>query len=236
MEFKKIWKGYRYFGVINMEVDYYLEKRMEKYDKWVEEGKILTPSKVIPSPESVTNLQWVLPTNQVLEILRNSETIALTDCDCRLRYKNCDKPLDVCLLLDNVANIMVQKKKARYIDLDEAMGKIELANKHGLVHLTLYHPKHNISALCSCCECCCHDIQIMKKFERPDYIAHSDYIAEIDKSSCINCGLCKERCIFDAYEKGDIITYNSKKCYGCGVCLTTCPTQSITLKLRINEK
>ena len=218
-----------------MEKDHDLKERMVKYDKWVAEGKIPTASKVIPVSESLTSLQWVLPTNQALEILENSRSFALKDCGCRTKYKKCDKPVEICLVLDDTAEKFVQKKEARYIDLDEAVEKIELANKHGLVHLALYTPEQRIHALCSCCECCCHDMQIMTQYERPDYITHSDYIVEVDKSSCINCGLCKERCAFGAYKKNDIITYNPKKCYGCGLCLTTCPTNSIILKPRTNR-
>jgi len=57
-----------------------LEKRMQMFDGWVKEGKIPTSSKVIPVNQSVSALQWVLPTQQVLEILRNSRSFALANC------------------------------------------------------------------------------------------------------------------------------------------------------------
>ena len=66
-------------------MDHTLIERMAKYDEWVADGKIPTASKVIPVRESVTGLQWVLPTNQVLEILRNSRLFAITNCECRTK-------------------------------------------------------------------------------------------------------------------------------------------------------
>jgi len=51
-----------------------LEKRMLMFDGWVKEGKIPSSSKVIPVQQSLAGLQWVLPTQQVLEILRNSRS------------------------------------------------------------------------------------------------------------------------------------------------------------------
>ncbi len=209
-----------------------LEERIIKYDSWVSEGKIPASSKVIPINEALNTLEWILPTNQVIEILRNSRSVALQNCDCRTKNKKCDNPIDVCFLINDTADKNVQNGKARYIKMDEAIEKLKLANEYGLVHLTIYNPDQHIFALCSCCECCCHDLQIMKKYSRTDFIAHSDYIAEMNTSSCKNCGKCIERCRFGAYEKNDIIVYNSKRCYGCGLCVTSCPTNSIILKLR----
>ena len=141
--------------------------------------------------------QWVLPTQQVIEIIRNARSFALAPCACRTRYQRCDNPLEVCLYINDVADKMVAEGKARYISLDEAKERLKLANEHGLVHLTFYKPDQFIYALCSCCECCCHDIQFMKKYQRPDLIAHADYVAEVDANACIQCGACVKRCMFE---------------------------------------
>lgn len=213
--------------------DEYLEERLAKFDRWIKEGKIPSSSKVIPLAESVSGLQWVLPTQQVFEILRNMRTFALANCMCRERYKRCDNPLEICIFTNDTADQQVAEGKARYITLEEAKEKLKLAHEHGLVHLTFYSPNQYIYALCSCCECCCHDLQFMKKYQRPDLIAHADYIAEVDASACVQCGICVERCVFDAQEKkGDAIVFHREKCYGCGVCVTTCPAGAIQMKLR----
>jgi len=57
-------------------------------------------------------------------------------------------------------------------------------------------------------------------------------LAAIDESNCVKCGLCREKCRFDA------ITENFKvdpfSCEGCGVCTIVCPTNAITLTERIS--
>lgn len=216
--------------------DEWLEERLERFDGWIREGKIPTSSKVVPTQASLSGQQWVLPTQQVLEILRNARSFALADCACRTRYKRCDNPLEVCLYTNDVADTMVAEGKARRVSLDEAKERLKLANEHGLVHLTFYKPDQFVYAVCSCCECCCHDIQFMKKYQRPDLIAHADYIAEVDAEACIQCGACVKRCMFGAQESdGNRVTFHQDKCYGCGLCVTTCPTNALTMKLRVSK-
>lgn len=213
--------------------DIELEERMVKFDTWVKEGKIPCSSKVIPVNQSLHALQWVLPTQQMLEILRNSRSYALADCLCRSKHRRCGNPLEVCFYTNDVADKKVAEGAARHVDLDEAAEILKLANQHGLVHLTIYNPEQHVYAVCSCCECCCHDIEFMKKLGRPDLVAHADYIASVNTGSCINCGACVDRCIFDAQEmQGATVTYHLEKCYGCGLCVTTCPTGSISMMLR----
>ncbi len=204
---------------------------MARYDRWLKSGKIDFSSKVIPIRESLDARQWVLPTRQVLDILRESDPIGLTDCICRSYYKRCDHPLEVCLLLNRVATKEIEKKQARPVTVEAASKILENANKRGLIHLTFYMPGPEIYALCSCCDCCCHDLQILKKYQRPDLIVRSDYIAVDDPEKCVQCGVCAQRCIFDArWMADDKMFFNSRKCYGCGLCSTTCPTKAIEIK------
>ena len=55
--------------------------------------------------------------------------------------------------------------------------------------------------------------------------------AEIDEDACISCAACaNERCQVNAIEEGDE-SYRvvKEKCIGCGLCITTCPTEAIHL-------
>lgn len=215
------------------ERDEELEKRMMMFDGWVKEGKIPSSSKVIPVKESLGSLQWVLPTQQVLEILRNSRSYALANCLCRTKHKRCDNPLEVCFYTNGVADKKVEQGAARRVDLKEATEVLKLANQFGLVHLTIYNPEQHVYALCSCCECCCHDIEFMKKLGRPDLVAHADYVASVDKNKCMHCGACAERCVFGAQVMQDgKAVFMRERCYGCGLCVTSCPSNAVTMALR----
>lgn len=210
-----------------------LEKRLHRFDGWVKEGKIPFSSKVIPVQQSLEFLQWVLPTQQVLEILRNSRSFALAKCLCRTKHKRCDNPLEVCFYTNDVADKMVEQGAARRVSLPEAIEKLKLANEHGLVHLTIYNPEQHVYALCSCCECCCHDIEFMKKLGRPDLVAHADYVAVVDPDACVHCGVCAERCVFNARsEKSGAMVVHQDTCYGCGLCVSTCGANATQMVLR----
>jgi MinD superfamily P-loop ATPase len=57
-------------------------------------------------------------------------------------------------------------------------------------------------------------------------------LAVIDEAKCIECGLCREKCKFNAVTEN--FTIDSFSCEGCGVCTIVCPTNAITLTERIS--
>ena len=213
-----------------MKGDRFLEERLEKYERWINDGEISHASKVIPVRESIEAKQWVMPRDQVMEILKDADPIGVTDCVCRRHYRRCDNPVEVCLQLNSVAAKAIAKGKARQVTVPEAERILLNADQKGLVHLTFFMPGPEIYALCSCCDCCCHDLQLLKRYRRPDIMARSDCIVETDTNACTHCGTCIDRCVFDARKwSGDETSYDSSKCYGCGLCATVCPEDAIAM-------
>ena len=217
--------------------DPFLDKWCRNYAKWLNEGLISYSSKVIPVSESFGAKQWVLPTEQVKDILEKSNSIAVQNCECRTHYKRCDKPLEVCLLINKVGDKFVSKGKARHISLTEAVEVLKQANESGLIHLSLYMPDHEVYALCSCCSCCCHDFQIAKLTQRKELIFHSDYVTTTNFDACIHCGECCNRCVFDARVfSNDKMKYDINFCLGCGLCVSICPVGATSMILRNSIK
>lgn len=210
----------------------WLEERLVKYDSWMKAGKVPFISKVIPINKSLDYKQWILPTAQVIDILRNARIFLLIDCECRTLFKRCNNPINVCFLVNDAADESLKKGEGRKISIEEAKTILEKANENGLVHMTIYSPEQYICALCSCCLCCCGNLQLLKKFNRRDFIAHSDYIAITDFDKCTSCGICTDRCIFDARAiKNNELIVAGKQCYGCGLCVTTCPQKAIAMEI-----
>ncbi len=64
----------------------------------------------------------------------------------------------------------------------------------------------------------------------------SDYFgmgkAVIDESRCISCGVCTEKCRFDAISQKDDLParVNPFSCEGCGLCEAVCPVNAIDMK------
>jgi Pyruvate/2-oxoacid:ferredoxin oxidoreductase delta subunit len=213
--------------------DTVLEGRLARYDKWHREGKIPFSSKVIPVRESIAGKQWVVPTEQVLELLRNARSFAVTHCICRSHYKRCDNPIEVCFLINDAADAEVAQGTARRLSLEAAERLLHQADECGLVHLTIYNPHQYVYAICSCCSCCCHDLQFLQKHGRADLVARSEYVAQTNMSACTHCGDCIERCVFGAraWENGQM-RYDVDACYGCGLCVMVCPVEATAMERR----
>ncbi len=214
-------------------VDEWLKKYNDRYDQLISEKKISFSSKVIPINKSLQNVQYVLPSAQVEEILKGAELVSLAKCICRLKYKKCDKPLEVCFVLNDAGKKWIADGYSKKVSVDEALEVVKLANESGLVHLSLYMPDHELFALCSCCPCCCHDLQLLLSYGKSYVTVKSDYVAVDDPEKCSDCGKCIHRCVFKArhFENGKLV-FEQEKCYGCGLCVTTCPEGSISLRNR----
>jgi len=57
-------------------------------------------------------------------------------------------------------------------------------------------------------------------------------LAVINENKCIKCGLCREKCRFDAITEE--LKVDPFSCEGCGVCAIVCPANAITLTERIS--
>jgi MinD superfamily P-loop ATPase len=60
---------------------------------------------------------------------------------------------------------------------------------------------------------------------------NSYYYASIDPEACAACGTCAdERCQVHAIEEGEeAYRIIKEKCIGCGLCVSTCPSEAIQL-------
>ena len=217
-------------------MDEFLKSYADRYEQWRNEGDFTVSSRVIPVNESVTGRQWVLPAEQLLQILKEARSFALADCACRTHYRRCDRPREVCFLLDDLGDKSVERNKARRLSLAEAADVLKTADEHGLVHMTLYQPGRKIYALCSCCPCCCHDLQLLRQYHRTDLVARSDYIAITDRERCTDCGKCVDRCAFGSRELRDgRMHHDPGACLGCGLCVSVCPVKATGMQVRAPE-
>jgi MinD superfamily P-loop ATPase len=57
-------------------------------------------------------------------------------------------------------------------------------------------------------------------------------IAVIDQTKCTRCGVCREKCGFDAINSD--LKVDAIACEGCGVCAISCPANAVTLAERVS--
>ena len=184
--------------------------------------------KVLPVPEAVLEpVSIILPYETAINVLENARSFSLRDCECRVTYKNCDKPLRTCLGLNEFSDELVERGVAENISFEEAKRVLHLANEHGLVHQVLYTDwlKGEVFDICSCCPCCCVYLRTLTRYGVKHHVAKSGLVAKVDSEKCNGCATCIERCIFNARKLKDGKSFVVKEsCYGCGLCTTTCPT------------
>ncbi len=124
----------------------------------------------------------------------------------------------------------------RPISKQAAFETLEKAEAAGLVHMTS-NIKSGHYYICNCCGCCCGVLRSIKKWGLND-ATNSHYYARIDSETCIQCGVCRdERCQVDAIAEhhGDFAV-DPGRCIGCGLCVSTCPSESISLGHRKAEE
>jgi electron transport complex protein RnfB len=163
----------------------------------------------------------------------SSRRFAVADCICRkeatMMGHGCDKLLEACMTFDLAADYYIENGLGREISKKEAHEILLKAEESGLVHHSSNH-KGNKMFICNCCGCCCKAMAHINKYNNPAAIAHSNYYAEVDAETCAACETCVERCQVNAVRMEDDVSVIAKdRCIGCGLCASSCPTESITM-------
>ncbi|MFZ5642483.1 MAG: ATP-binding protein [Bacillota bacterium] len=218
--------------------DYYIQSRLQIYDKYIARGQLKASSRVMTTGEALKHHQrlhaagksLIVTTDEAFDILSRSYLRVLVPCSCRLTFQNCQKPVNTCIILNESAREQLERSVGQQITVEEGQEILAIADREGLVHLTISSPGQLEYALCSCCCCCCHDLQALVKYGRSKWVQKADVIALDNREKCIDCQQCVDRCVFGARENiNGHLFYDSQLCYGCGLCVTTCPSESIAL-------
>jgi Pyruvate/2-oxoacid:ferredoxin oxidoreductase delta subunit len=188
----------------------------------------------VPVDIHLEGRQQILDFAQMTKILRKAKLISLGECGCRKRVKECDAPIEVCLGLDKKAEGEIKRGSAKEVGLKGALEALRRSHDAGLVHIAYtFKEDERPGYVCSCCSCCCHSMSGLVRFGIPEAVVASEYVTTNNSDTCINCGKCVERCQFRARRlENDRLAFNRARCFGCGVCTSTCPTNSISLVKR----
>lgn len=191
--------------------------------------------RIVPIEITIPDKRQLIPYYQAKSYIQKSRPLALVACLCRSTFQKCNKPIDVCLALNNKAEFFLNNGSGERIDVQEGLEILEIAEKNGLVHSI--NDTENPDYLCNCCACCCVFIQGLKKHGIFTSIGKSGFTAELDDEMCNLCGSCVKMCLFEAISlEIEGVKINKDKCFGCGLCSYHCPESAIRLILYNNQK
>jgi Pyruvate/2-oxoacid:ferredoxin oxidoreductase delta subunit len=190
--------------------------------------------RALPERDTISSRSQVLPFEDAVKLVRQRDYIAVAYCPCRIIAKlvgqGCRHSLENCIHMGSIGKYMVEHGMARRVTPDEALKILRKSNREGLVHLM--ERTRKVSTICNCCNDCCVFFQTVFQAKYPHAIAHSSYVAEVDISKCIACGICALRCPMKAVRvkiNKEPANVDPEKCLGCGVCVPTCPVEAIEL-------
>ncbi len=204
-------------------------------DGWKKAPQLRT----IPVARSITPQHEVMPFEAAEELVRAQKKFLVAPCICRREHdmigEGCDKPEESCLVFGAGVDYYEGNGLGRRIDMEEALAIIKQADKAGLVLQPTNAKK--IMNMCCCCGCCCQVLKTFKRHPKPAEMVSSPFIAAADPETCEACGVCEDRCQMDAisYDDDEKVVLNLDRCIGCGLCVSTCPSESLVMVRKPEE-
>jgi len=195
----------------------------------------------LPVETEIPSHQEALLYDRVSSLIEESQSVMVFDCICKkeqgLLDNRCDKPIEVCMAFAPIPGVFDDSSTGRAITKEEAKEVLKKAEEAGLVHMT-NNFQNGRFFICNCCGCCCGVLQGINKLGIPaSTVVNSHFYAVIDPDECTACGTCAdERCQVNAIESGeDAYEIIREKCIGCGVCISTCPSEAIKLVRKADD-
>ena len=196
-------------------------------------------TRVIPVGESVPMDVEVQPFESATAIVSSARAWGVVDCICRTQQaligNPCEHPLDVCMLLNETPGVFERSSTVRSLTREEALATLRRAADAGLVH-SVSNNQQGLWFICNCCTCSCAVLRGMADLGIANIIARSAFVNQVNEDLCVACGLCVDRCQFEALSLEDVVRVDEIRCVGCGVCVPACPEEALSLVRRPPEQ
>jgi Fe-S-cluster-containing hydrogenase component 2 len=199
--------------------------------------------RTVPIESQIADNRQTMTFDKASSLIEGNQSFGTVDCACRAGKQQvkegCDHPLNVCLFLAPEPGAFREDSGFTPVSKQEAYELLRKAEEDGLVH-QVSNTVEDQFFICNCCGCCCQFLAQINRADMADNwsFVNSSYYAEIDPDECTACGVCAdERCQVSAIrEEEDTYRVERRKCIGCGLCTTMCPTDCIQMIMKKPEE
>ena len=184
----------------------------------------------IPQNDHAEVLDWEKATH----VVSTATAISVGNCQCHHTAQHhgtaCDKPREVCLTFNYLAESLVKNGHARSVSKDETLDILRRCKEYNLIQIG-DNVQRKVTFICNCCSCCCHLLRGIRNYEINNGVVSSNWIMQIDLAKCTGCGRCAAVCPVDAIhieekknegKRKKQAVRDAKICLGCGVCTKVC--------------
>jgi electron transport complex protein RnfB len=194
-------------------------------------------TRIVPINQAIAPNNQISPTEEILEIIRRQPAISFGWCYCRRRG---GVPMDNpwmwgCIHIGLARSLekLAKVKPMKSANIEEVEAFVRRADKAGFIHQLVTTPNKNyVYVICTCDPKYCVMLKNLGHLPATNLV-ESHFIAVQDIQKCINCGTCETRCWFGARRrKNGTLVFDPGHCFGCGVCVPTCPEHAIILERR----
>jgi ferredoxin len=184
----------------------------------------------------------VLPIEDISEVVGKARTVVRMPCACRW---NINKKEERCCYavsygpepwyrsIDMGYFGMASDEGLESVSAETAMEQMKAGEEQGRVHTIWTMMTPFIGAICNCRP---EDCLAMLTIDRTgvETMERAEYVAVVDETLCIGCGLCGQECHFKAINShkhsGESHAHiDCHKCFGCGLCRRVCECGAISL-------
>ncbi|MFN8012338.1 MAG: 4Fe-4S dicluster domain-containing protein [Holophagaceae bacterium] len=161
-------------------------------------GRVFVDEGSLPDDDGALE---VLDHERASAVVEGAKAIGVGLCYCRHKMSHlgraCDAPMDLCMTFGACADALTRRGAARAVDRMEALDLLEQARERRLVQFG-ENVRRDVAFICNCCGCCCEALVAARRFGFMHPVHTTDWIPELAGDRCNGCGLCVTACPVEA--------------------------------------